>query len=160
MNALRDWYLARAPRERAILAAGGAVAVMIVLWGFIFAPLRTGTAELSESIEAKSRLLIDVQRAAALAPADAPSTGSAGGQSLVVLVDSTAQSHGLSDAITRSRPDGPNGINVTFQNASFDELVSWLVALESTHGVRVESATVNGTRAAGLVNGQLSLRRL
>jgi type II secretory pathway component PulM len=76
---------------------------------------------------------------------------------LVVLVDSTAQTFGLS--LPRSRPDGADGINVAFQGVSFDALLSWLIALETTHGVAVESASFSSSRERGLVNGQLFLRR-
>jgi type II secretory pathway component PulM len=157
---MKEWFLSREPRERVILAAGAAAVAIFLFWSFVWTPLHDGSVDLSESVAQKSRLLVDVQRAAALAPAGGTQRPTAGNQSLVVLVDGTSQSHGLAGALTRTRPDGADRINVTFQNASFDSLLNWLVTLQSTHGVRVESATVNGTRAPGLVNGQLLLSRL
>jgi general secretion pathway protein M len=156
---MREWFLSREPRERIVLASGAVLAAVILFWGIIWAPLRDNSAELRDSVAQKSRLLVDLQRAAAIAPAADARPASTGTQSLVVLIDSTAQSHGLAGALTRTRPEGANGISVTFRDASFDALVSWLVTLESAHGLIVESATVNGTRAPGLVNGQLLLRR-
>ena len=55
--------------------------------------------------------------------------------------------------------DGADGIRVTFQAASFDSLVTWLVALQRRYGVAVESANFDGTRQAGLVSATLVLRR-
>jgi type II secretory pathway component PulM len=81
-------------------------------------------------------------------------------QSLVVLIDSTASSLSLAGTFTRTRPDGADAISVSFQNAQFDALLSWLVTLERSHGVSVESASFNGARDAGLVSGQIFLRRL
>ena len=74
-----------------------------------------------------------------------------------MLVTSTAQPFGL--ALDRTRPDGADGINVTFQGVSFDSLVNWLVTLDATHRVTVESASFSSAREPGLVNGQLFLRR-
>lgn len=156
MNALGEWLESRAPRERAVLLVGAIAAAVIVLWGLIFAPLRDAAADLRTAVESKERLLIDVRRAQTLAPETAPRTG-AGTQSLVVLVDTTRRPHGLEFA--RTRPDGPNGINVTFQNASFDALLEWLIAIEAEHGVVVETASFSSTRERGLVNGQVFLRR-
>ena len=79
-------------------------------------------------------------------------------QTLVVIVDNTARNHGLD--LPRTRANGPSGVDVTLQRASFDSLVAWLLVLHATYGVDVETASFSTGRAPGLVNGQLSLRRL
>ena len=79
-------------------------------------------------------------------------------QTLVVIVDNTARNHGLD--LPRTRANGPSGVDVTFQGASFDSLVAWLLVLHATYGVDVETASFSNGRAPGLVNGQLSLQRL
>jgi type II secretory pathway component PulM len=79
-------------------------------------------------------------------------------QTLVVIVDNTARSHGLD--LPRTRANGPSGVDVTFQGASFDSLVAWLLVLHGTYGVDVETASFSSGREAGLVNGQISLHRL
>lgn len=157
---MRAWFENLAPRERIVLAVGAVLAVLIVFWGLVWQPLTDGAEELREQVARKSRLQIDVQRAAAVEPDAEQADAAAGsGQSLVLLVDGTAQTHGLSGALTRTQPEGPDGINVAFRDASFDALVSWLVELWSEHGVRVETASVNGGREPGIVNGQILLRR-
>jgi type II secretory pathway component PulM len=122
--------------------------------------LSKGSEQLRDSVAEKSRLLADLRRAEALGSAGAPSRAiDSGGQSLVVLIDSTGKTAGLAASITRTRPDGPDGISVSFQNAPFDGLLTWLVSLEAEHGVAVETASFNGARDPGLVSGQLFLRR-
>ncbi|MBN1237163.1 MAG: type II secretion system protein M [Gammaproteobacteria bacterium] len=157
---MKEWFLSREPRERVVLAAGAALAAVIVFWAFVWTPMRDGSTELRERVSQKTQLLVDLQRASALAPVegDRPAP-SAGTQSLVVLIDRTAQSHGVAGALTRTRPEGADAINVTVRDAAFDELVGWLVTLQTAHALTVESATFNGSRAPGLVNGQLLLRR-
>jgi general secretion pathway protein M len=155
---MREWFFSREPRERVVLAIGAAAVVLLIGYGFIWKPLSDGSAALRIDVAAKSRLLMELDRAAAVAPVEqSPRPGTE--QSLVVLVDRTAQGHGLAGALTRTRPDGTTGINVTLQNAAFDALLAWLVTLERDHGVSVESASVTGSRQPGLVNGQLLLRR-
>ena len=153
---MKAWFESLQPRERGILLGGAVVATLIILWAGILSPLATSAAELRAAVATKERLLVDVRRVQALAPQDAAPVRS-GSQSLVVLVDTTRQPHGLEFA--RTRPDGPNGINVTFQNASFDSLVDWLISIESNHGVVVETASFSSTRDRGLVSGQIFLRR-
>lgn len=154
---MREWFESRQPRERIVLAGGAVAALLMALFLFVWRPLSTGTEELRDSVADKEQLLAELYRAAAVGPA----TGSTGaqGSSLVVLVDRTAQTSGLGNSLTRARPDGPNGINVSFQNASFDELTSWLVTLAQSEGVFVDGASINSTRDSGLVSGQVLLRR-
>lgn len=160
---MRTWLESLAPRERIVLGAGAVGALVIVLWGLIWMPLARGTGDLEAAIERKRVLVAELRRAEALA-ADAgdtaPSSSTQGAsRSLVVLVDETAQSRGLASSFTATRPDGRDAINVSFQNAAFDSIVDWLLALERDYGVRVESASFNQARERGLVTGQIRLRR-
>jgi type II secretory pathway component PulM len=152
---LRAWFENRPPHERAILV-GVAVAVLLsLLWVGALRPMQSGSAVLRESVAAKQRLLVD------LAQIDGQDAGAGGGagqdQTLLRLVKNSSIEHGVE--LTRERPDGPNGLQVTFGNVSFDALVAWLVALETQNSISVESASFTGTRQPGLVNGQLLLRR-
>jgi general secretion pathway protein M len=156
---VKAWFARLEPRERWILSAGAVLAAIIVLWGFVWVPLGNGSAELRERIDDKQALLADLQRAAALGGGTSRGQRPAPTQSLVVLVDQTARTHGLADSFTRTRPDGADAINVSFQNAPFDGILAWLVRLNTDYGIRVESASFNGSRERGLVTGQLFLRR-
>lgn len=145
------------PRERAVLLAGAVAAVLIVFWSFVWRPLTNGSETLRAEIESKQQVLLNLYRAAAMAPDDG--TPVRPDQALVVLVNETLQAHGLGSALTGTRPDGATRINVSFQNAAFDKLLAWLIALQQNDGVYVEGATINSTRQRGFVSGQLLLSR-
>lgn len=154
---MKAWYAGLAPRERLIVAGGGAAAMLIVVWGLVWSPLVSATAELRAALDEKQALLVDLQRAQSLPASDGVSLSGNDRRSLVVLVDQTAQPKGLSFSSTR--PDGPDAIRVSFERAPFDTLVEWLVELERSNGITVEQASFNGARERGLVSGQLFLRR-
>lgn len=154
---MKDWFMSREPRERLTLAAGAAIAIVIVAWYLVWMPLTTGVDNLDATVDARSRLLVDAQSAAALALVSDPRAPS--DQSLYVVVDRTARAHGVAQALTRTRQDGATGIGITFQAAPFDAVLSWLVALERDHGVGVESASFSSSREPGLVSGQVLLRQ-
>jgi general secretion pathway protein M len=156
---MKAWFYALQPRERWILGGGGLVALLIVVWAFVLTPLRAQSVRLGTAVETKQRLLVDLARLEGAQTSTLAATSVQGrDQTLVVVVDTTAQQHGL--ALARTRPNGPNGIDVTFQGASFDVLVEWLMTLHGTYAVDVESASLTSARVQGLVNGQLSLQRL
>jgi general secretion pathway protein M len=155
-----EWFQNLQLRERWVLLGGGLIAVAIIFWQFLWTPLTGATNELRASVATKEQLLIALQRVEAMPDrAGATPVVRVDGTSLLVLVERTQQAHGLAGAFTRTRPEGADGINVTFQNASFDALLAWLITLQAEHGITVESASFNGTRQAGLVSGQLFLRR-
>ena len=153
---MKAWFYGLQPRERWIVAVGAAAAVVIVFVAFVMTPLRAQTATLRAAVEAKQRLLVDVARLQGTQPAAANLRGAE--QTLVVIVSNTAATYGLD--FPRTRPNGPSGIDVTFQGASFDSLMAWLVSLHETYGVDVETASFSSAREPGRVNGQLSLHRL
>jgi type II secretory pathway component PulM len=153
---MRDWLESRQPRERAILIALAVVVLLFALWVGVLRPLRSGSEVLRESVAAKQRLLGNL---AQIDGSGASPTNGAPGQdqTLLRLVKNSSIEHGVE--LTRERPDGPNGLQVTFGNASFDALVAWLVVLDAENAVTVESASFTGARQPGIVNGQLILRR-
>ena len=155
---MKEWFYGLQPRERWIVSIGAVVAVLIIVWGFIVRPLRTEIASLHASVDTKERLLVDVARIEGQQPSSIATNRQGGQQTLMVIIDTTARSHGLSQP--RARANGPSGVDVSFQGESFDAVVAWLVLLHGTYGVDVETASFSPGREAGLVNGQLLLRRL
>lgn len=155
---MKAWYYGLQPRERWLVTFGAAAAVVIVLWGFVLSPMRSQAALLRTSVETKQRLLVDVSRLEGANPSALANGFQGTGQTLVVIVSNTAAAHSLD--LPRTRPNGPSGIDVTFQGAAFDSLIAWLVVLHDEYGVDVETASFSSAREPGLVNGQLSLHRL
>jgi type II secretory pathway component PulM len=155
---MKTWFYGLQPRERWIVSVGAVVAVVIIVWGFVVRPLRAENAALRASVDAKERLLVDVARIEGEQPSSVASNREGAAQTLVVIIDNTARSHGLNPP--RTRANGPSGVDVSFQGESFDAIVAWLLVLHGTYGVDVETASFSSGRAPGLVNGQLLLRRL
>lgn len=154
---LKELFFGLQPRERWIVAVGAAAAVVIIVWGFVVSPMRAEAARLRTSVDTKQRLLIDVHRLEAQQPSPGANGPRGADQTLVVIIDDTARSHGLGSPGTRQ--NGPNGIDVTIQGASFDVLMAWLIVLHGTYGIDVETGQLVKAREPGLVNGQLLLRR-
>jgi type II secretory pathway component PulM len=155
---MKAWFYGLQTRERWIVALGAAATVIIVVWGFVLTPLRAEIATLRTSVDTKQRLLVDVARVEGERPAMVTGTRQGSDQTLVGIVDNTSRAHGLN--FPRTRANGPSGVDVSFQNASADALLAWLLVLHDTYGIDVETASFSPTREPGLVTGQLSLRRL
>lgn len=155
---MKAWFYGLALRERWIVVIGAVAAVIIVVWGFILAPLGNEIERLRSSVDTKQRLLIDVGRVEGQNPSSVVTNRQGSNQTLMVIVGNTTSAHGF--APTRTTANGPSGVNVSIQNVAFDAVATWLVTLHDTYGIDVESASLSSAREPGLVNGQLTLRRL
>lgn len=131
----------------------------MLIWALVWTPLANRVQELEVLISEKNSLLINLARIEALDPAVSNNSVNLTTQSLVVLVDETHRTHGLNGTLSRNQPDGENGIRVVFQETSFDRLIGWLGAMETNYGIRVESASFDGTSQSGVVSATLVLRR-
>ena len=158
MNALRQWLDGLAPRERNLVyAAAGLIAVALV-YLIVVLPVTTAAKHRATRIEQKSADLAWMRQVAPqVAAASAAGGASAGGESLVVLVDRTGREAGLGSAIRDQSPSGEHALRLRLEAAQFDVLVVWLTNLQQQYGVRVEAATIDAAGAPGLVNASLTL---
>ena len=153
-----------APREQAVLGIGAALAIGIIAWSFIWVPLQTTVDELRESVRDRSRLVVDLRRAASLSSTAATGAFGASEQEYYALVDATARPLGLASSISGTRLDPATGtMRVTIQNAPFSQLVEWLMGLEREYGIRAgetgEVRLAPSNAGPGLVSGQIVLNR-
>ena len=93
-----------------------------------------------------------------LAAAGPASAAPASQRSLIVIVDQSAREVGLGTALKNSDPSPQGGLSVRLEKAPFDALVGWLARLAQQNRVQVESATIDGAGAPGLVNAAIVLR--
>ena len=155
---MRAWYANLADREKLFVKFGAVAGVLILILGILL-PLNRGIAAARMRVESKQGDLAFIQEAMPQLAAAGPATGNvAGGESLVVLVDSSARESGLGKSLTSSQPSGDRGLRVRLDHAPFDSLVAWLARLSQQHGVRVESAEIEYAAEAGMVNAGLVLR--
>ena len=157
MNALRTWYFGLQERERWIVSIGFVAAVIIIMW-WSMTRLGNEMQTLRTAVDTKQRLLIDVARIESTQTSPNVGNRQANNQPLMLLVSDTAPTYGLQPP--RTRANGPSGVDVTVQNAPFDAVMAWLVALHNMYGVDVDTASFSPAREPGLVNGNLLLRRL
>ncbi len=155
---MREWLDNLSERDRKIVTFGGPVVLVLVLLGIIV-PLNRNITSARERVARKQGDLQFIQGVAPQLASAGPSSGAAAsGESLVVLIDSSARESGLGKSLTSSQPTGDKGLRVRLDHVSFDAMVAWLARLSQQHGVRVESAEIETAGEAGLVNAGLVLK--
>lgn len=161
---MRDWWLARQPRERLILMLGGILVVATLLYLLVWEPLARERTNLANRVKAQGKTLVWMQQASEqvkqLRTQSPNLTKKANQSSLMSIVDSSAKRSKIRKPIQRIEPEGKNGVKLWIENVAFDTLVRWLGEVERRYGVLVNRATITrNEETAGQVNSRLSLER-
>ena len=155
---MRAWYANLADRERRFVNIGAVAVVVLLLLGIIL-PFNRSITQARLRVTTKQADLAFIQSAAPELASLGPGSGNiTSGESLVVLIDSSARESGLGKSLSSTEPTGDGGLRIRLERAPFDGLVAWLARISQQHGVRVESAEIEQAGEAGLVNASLVLK--
>ena len=161
MNAVQQWWQGLQPRERQLLGVGGAVLAVALAWVMIWEPIASGKEERRQQLENQRGFLSELREMrneARSLRARADDQGALSQGDLLSLANSTANQQGLGGALQRTQPQGEDRVQVWFEQASFDDIASWLAHLGSEHGVRIHNVSVDRQREPGRVNARIALQ--
>ena len=65
----------------------------------------------------------------------------------------------MNELVCASPVDGQELVRVSLEQASFDDLVTWLGSLQRNHGVSVADISIDRQPDSGRVNVRLTLKR-
>jgi general secretion pathway protein M len=148
-----------ASRERALVAGGGVLAVALLCYALLWAPLQRGLARLRVDVPTEYAQLqwmraqttrLKILRSAA--PTALQNNG------ILSFVEQSAQAYNIRQFIKRVDPDGTNSVQLAIDGAPFNSLVDWLANLQKSGGVRIETANLEPQSTPGVVNARLLLR--
>jgi general secretion pathway protein M len=158
LDKLRNLFDGLAPRERRIVTVGVVAAILLLLVAIVL-PLHRRAAAAENRIARKQADLAWMQQVApALAAAGAAPSVPTTQESLVVVIDRSARENGLGQSLTGSQPSGDGGLRVQLEKADFNLMAAWLARLYEQNGISVETATIDATPEAGVVNAGLVLK--
>jgi general secretion pathway protein M len=161
MKALTEALSSLSPRERFMVILGGAAALAIVLYAFIWQPWQAELERLRGVVPHKQETLewMRVQAAWVAAQPERSDDASFGsGLPLLTLVERSANQAQMRDAITRMSP-GEEGdqVRVWLDNVAFDPWLLWVDALNDS-GVRIAEASIDRS-GDNLVSIRATLQR-
>jgi general secretion pathway protein M len=155
MDALLRWWSERAPREKAILAGGGAVTIAVLIYLLLVEPAWSG-------IRLLERNLPGVRTQAAQLQGQLAEVGALKARAQVATISATEARSVLEKSIaaaglkaTRVQPLSEGDLQLSFTNVPYAGWSAWLANTERTLGARAIS--VNATRATAAGNADIEL---
>ena len=156
---MKEWYASLEKRERHLVMSGAALLVLMLMYVAVWEPLTNTVDNLRVSTEEQSSTLRWMRQSAQelkkLRGSGGNRVKSTGGKSLLSVVDQAAKSGRLGTALKRVQPDGEQRVRVWMEAASFDDVMRWLVLLDTRYGVQVESSVFEMKQEPGRVDARL-----
>ena len=156
---MKEWLAGLEQRERHLVISGavllGLMLVYVVVWEPLtnkVSSLRVSTIEQDSALQWMRQTAQEVKKLRGSGGNRAKSTG---GQSLLSVIDRTAKSGRLGTALKRVQPDGEKRVRVWMEAASFDDVMSWFVLLDTRYGVSIESSVFEMKQDSGRVDARL-----
>ncbi len=156
LEKIESWYRGLEEREQRMVLFGGIGVAVLLLFGGLLLPLQAAASRAVERRDARTADLAwmrvnapEIQVAGDIVPLDS-------GEPPMVVVDRVGHESGVADAFRGAQPNGKSGVRVQLEAAPFDALVAWIAALESRHGLAIESITIDRAAAPGAVNASVS----
>ncbi|WP_199610502.1 type II secretion system protein GspM [Flocculibacter collagenilyticus] len=135
-------------REKVLVGAMSVfVVIAIIYWG-IWQPLANKQETLKHNLTQQIELNQWAQNSIAKIKAAGTTSRNSNTGSLSQIVNRTTSGYGFTISRMQPREDK---LQLWIEEASFDELVSWLAQLESRHQVKVNQFDVSAADQAGIV---------
>lgn len=156
---MKAWWDNLSIRERTLVAGGTALTLLLVFYLLVWEPLQASSNRLRQTIVDQRTDLAWMQQAAQEVKRLDNLTGvqADDGRSLLTLVDQTARTAGLGNALKRIAPQGEEQLSAQLDSVEFDKLIPWLGTLEQDYRITIISFSVDRTETAGLVNARIVL---
>ena len=156
----RTWYDGLAQREQRMVAGGGVVVAVMVLFGGLLLPLHAAVSRAQSRSESRRADLAWMRSNADEVRAGTLTLPRETGEAPVVLVDRVGRENGLEGAFRGSQPSaGGHGVRVQLEAAPFDTMITWLAALEEHYGLSIDAVTVERSAKPGVVNATVTLNQ-
>lgn len=147
-----QFWRARAPRERFVLAAGAALLALALGYAYAWLPMQRELAQLRGTLPHLRAQAEQIQRdAEEVARLRARPAASQRGGSVATVVEQRAAASGLREHIATLAAQDDGRVRVVLPRVGFDAWLAWIGELQAAHGVRVESARIESSGEAGMV---------
>ena len=161
---IQDWYTGRTPRERLLLSLSLLLAGGILLHTTVWQPLNVKLKKAEQRLKRLRHDIVLMQsmlpEITALQRMTATKRPHQDQRSLQTVINQTSADFKLQDKIRQITPSGTEKIQVSLQQADFNQLIRWLGLLQKRHHVNVLTlATERHATLAGIIDAQILFAR-
>jgi len=144
------WWHERLPREQLLLKGLAVIAAVLVLFQFVYAPIKSYRDGAIDDYQDATLLLAEIEDGVSRANSS-PGQGVTVDDARSVRVVATELAREMGLTITRLSPSEEDGLSVWLENTESVLVFNWLLRLRTDHGVGVRRAAIHKGNGAGLI---------
>jgi type II secretory pathway component PulM len=159
---MRAWWDGLRNRERLMVAIGGGLLVLLMLYLLGLEPAVMALEGTRDRVEEQKELhfwMRDSQVRIKALEANQRSAPVRDNRSLFTVIDQEVRRHNLGTDLTSLEPSGTDQVSLGFDAVSFDQLVYWLDQMETQGIALIDSLAITRGDELGKVEARLTLRR-
>ena len=159
MDALKQFWIERAPRERLILGVGGLVLVLVAGYLMLIEPAWSGIGRLERSLpqQRSQAAELDALLGEVKGLKAKPQVATVSPSEVKGAIEASLARAGLKT--TRIVPLSDGDMQLTFANVPYGTWATWLAGIERELGARATSVVITGKDGTpGNVDAELALR--
>ncbi|MCF6354436.1 MAG: type II secretion system protein M [Candidatus Polarisedimenticolaceae bacterium] len=160
---MTKWWATLQAREKKMLGFGFIALVVMGGYLFLIEPFMDQSTLLTTRVAAQKNLKTHLERVALEAKSLRSNAGGAiklsgsGRDTLLAVISKTSRKNGIKEAMKRITPEGSGKARIWLEDASFDQMIAWLMIINGTYGINVENINVSAADEPGLVRAKLTL---
>jgi len=143
---VREWWRARAPRERLVYGVAACALLIASVWAYVWLPLQDERTRLAAALPKLRAQAAEVAHESAEVDRLRVAARKRGAVPRGAAIEEAMRAAGFGDSYAGTSSLGEGRVQVNLRTVPFDELVRALAALGESQGVTVESVAL---KAAG-----------
>ncbi len=156
---MQQWFLQLSRRDQVMVALLAGFLLLYILYIFAWKPIADVRESLRlQNVAAEQDLQEVIQLVAEYQILSTSSTSKKNdGRSLPTIIDETVSANKLT--MGRFQPNASGDVQVRFDNANFDYLITWLYQLDNEYSIALKEMSISPGNNKGLVNASVRLYR-
>ncbi|MGB6977157.1 MAG: type II secretion system protein GspM [Gammaproteobacteria bacterium] len=159
---IREWWQNLGPRDQKFLISGGIIALILLIYAFIWSPLSTAVSGLKQQVDDQRELLGWLQAASTKTQQyhnSGFSIQNRGNQPLITFLSNSLANNDLHQFNPQIISTTSDTVTINFNQVAFDNLIAWLEKLWRNYGQDLEKISITTTPISGLVKAQLVITK-
>lgn len=159
LDRLRETLDGLSPRERNMVLAASLVVSVILLWLLVWEPIAGWQQRSAQALDAQRAVAQRLAQATALQQQRGPGQQVDRSTALLTVIDRSSRGPTLGKAPSRVQPDGERSVKVWLEDVPYENLLAWLIELQTGYGIQPSALEIERSERAGTVDARLTLQR-
>lgn len=152
------WWSGLSSREKKIVAVGGSLLLVFIIYKLIWQPSLERVEHLRETLSASQKMLLWMQEADKKIGGTAPRVPAVSSMVLLSEVKKEINQAALEKFLTQLKQSGNEMIEMHFQSVEFNALIKLLAEMIKKEGVHLAKISVTSAGTSGYVNADIGLQ--